>query len=66
LHERSALLVPAGDADALAAALLRLQSDPELARGIGKRGRGAYEVQASEQVLGARWRDLLERATAGA
>jgi glycosyltransferase involved in cell wall biosynthesis len=64
VHEESALLVPPGDSDALAAALRRLQADPELARDIGKGGRAAYEAEASEQVLGERWRALLERAGA--
>lgn len=66
VHKESALLVPPGDSDALAAALRRLQADPELAQAIGERGRAAYEAQAGEQVLGARWRELLERAAARA
>ena len=56
----SALLVPAGDAPALAAAVRRLAADPELARGVGAGGLAAYREQASEEVLGRRWRDLLE------
>jgi glycosyltransferase involved in cell wall biosynthesis len=62
----SAFLVPPGDADALATALGKLQADPELTRSLGERGRAAYEEQASEQVLGARWRALLERAVESA
>jgi glycosyltransferase involved in cell wall biosynthesis len=62
IHDESALLVPAGEPEALAAALRLLQADPELAQGLGRGGRAAYEAQASEQVLGARWRALLERA----
>jgi len=65
-HEESALLVPPGDPEALAAALRALQGKPELARKLGAGGRAAYEAQASEQVLGARWRTLLERASASA
>jgi glycosyltransferase involved in cell wall biosynthesis len=61
VHEHSALLVPPGDPTALADALLRLAADPELARRLGDGGRAAYEAQASEQVLGARWRAVLER-----
>jgi glycosyltransferase involved in cell wall biosynthesis len=57
----SALLVPPGDAEALAAALRRLAGDPDTARRIGTGGRAAYEAHASEQVLGTRWRKLLER-----
>jgi glycosyltransferase involved in cell wall biosynthesis len=57
----SALLVPPGDPEALAAALRRLAGDPELARRIGAGGRAAFEAEASEEVLGRRWRELLER-----
>jgi glycosyltransferase involved in cell wall biosynthesis len=57
----SALLVPPGDAAALAAAVRRLAGDAELAWRIGAGGRAAYEREASESVLGARWRGLLER-----
>jgi glycosyltransferase involved in cell wall biosynthesis len=60
----SALLVPPGDAGALAGALRRLAGDPELGRRLSRGGRAAYEAQASEAVLGRRWRDLIERAIA--
>ena len=56
----SALLVPAGDAAALAAAVRRLAADPELARDVGAGGLAAYREQASEEVLGRRWLGLLE------
>jgi glycosyltransferase involved in cell wall biosynthesis len=56
----SALLVPPGEPSALAAAVRRLAGDPELASRIGAEGRDAYERQASEEVLGRRWRRLLE------
>ena len=56
----SALLVPSADAHALAGAIRRLATEPELARRIGAGGRRAYEQQASEEVLGRRWRELLE------
>jgi glycosyltransferase involved in cell wall biosynthesis len=56
----SALLVPPGDATALAEAVARLAESPELARRIAGGGRAAYRARASEDVLGARWRRLLE------
>ena len=62
VHEQSALLVPPADPTALVDALLRLAGDPELANRLGASGRAVYEAQASEQVLGMRWRAVLERA----
>jgi len=59
--EASALLVPAGDAEALAGAIRRLAADPELASRIAAGGRAAYERKASEAVLGERWREIIER-----
>jgi len=56
----SALLVPPGDPAALAAAMRRVSSDPALARELGAGGRESYERHASEEVLGARWRSLIE------
>lgn len=58
---QSALLVPPGDPDALAQALQRLAADETLARSLSVGGRAAYEEHASEDVLGRRWRELLER-----
>jgi glycosyltransferase involved in cell wall biosynthesis len=56
----SALLVPPGDPAALAAAVRRLATDGDLARRVGDGGLEAYRSQASEDVLGRRWRRLLE------
>lgn len=56
----SALLVPPGDAEALAAAIRRLTSEGALAHRLGEGGHDAYLERASEQVLGRRWRSLLE------
>jgi glycosyltransferase involved in cell wall biosynthesis len=64
VDDESALLVPAGDPGALAGALRRLANDAALAARIGAGGRAAYERHASEEVLGRRWRELVERAVA--
>jgi glycosyltransferase involved in cell wall biosynthesis len=56
----SALLVPPGDPVALAGAVRRFATDTELARRVAKGGRTAYERHASEAVLGARWRGIIE------
>ena len=58
--DESALLVPPGDAKALADAVRRLAADSGLARRIASGGRAAYERDASEAVLGARWRAIIE------
>jgi glycosyltransferase involved in cell wall biosynthesis len=63
-HEHDALLVPAGDPDALARALRRLAGDDELRERIGRAGLQTYRTHASEEVLGRRWRDIIERAAA--
>jgi hypothetical protein len=42
----------------------RLAADPDLGGRLGAAGRATYEARASEQVLGVRWRTLLERAVA--
>jgi glycosyltransferase involved in cell wall biosynthesis len=60
-----ALLVPTGHASALAAAVRRLAADPPLRKTIGSRGRAKYEAQASEDVLGRRWREILEDLVSG-
>jgi glycosyltransferase involved in cell wall biosynthesis len=65
-HEESALLVPPGEPEALAEALDRIAADPDLARRLSSGGLAAYRKHASEDVLGARWRSLLERVTTAA
>jgi glycosyltransferase involved in cell wall biosynthesis len=57
----SALLVPPADPDALASAIQRIAGDPRLAESLSAGGLAAYQRNASETVLGARWRCLLER-----
>jgi glycosyltransferase involved in cell wall biosynthesis len=48
--------------DALAAAIVTLRDDRELAERIGAGGRATFELEASEAVLGVRWREIVERA----
>jgi len=60
-HERDALLVPPGDPTALAAAVRMLAADGPLRDRIAARGRTTYEAHATEEVLGHRWRSLLEQ-----
>jgi glycosyltransferase involved in cell wall biosynthesis len=60
IHGESALLVPAGDPVALAAAVRRLAGDAQLARRLSEGGHATYRAQASEEVLGTRWRSLIE------
>jgi glycosyltransferase involved in cell wall biosynthesis len=55
-----ALLVPAGDAGALADAVRLLAADGAVAARIGAAGRATYERVAGEAVLGATWRGIFE------
>jgi glycosyltransferase involved in cell wall biosynthesis len=57
----SALLVPPGDAPALAQAIERLASEDDLRRPIAERGHAVFEEHASRHVLGERWLGLLEQ-----
>jgi glycosyltransferase involved in cell wall biosynthesis len=61
LDDETALLVPAADANAAAEALLRVAGDDDLRARLSAAGRSLYDERASEGVLGARWRTLLER-----
>ena len=58
------LLVPPGDVDALAAAMLRLATDPALARSLGAAGRATFEARftldAMRAGIGAVYRDALD------
>ena len=63
---RDALLVPPGDAAALAQAVRRLAGDPALARADRRRRPRTYEARANETTLGLRWRSVVERAIAAA
>jgi glycosyltransferase involved in cell wall biosynthesis len=60
---RDALLVPP-TAEALADAVSAVRDDLELAARLSSGGRSTFEREASEEVLGARWRDLVAQLTA--
>ena len=55
---------PARDPHALADAVRRLATNAGVAAQIGAGGLAAYREQASEAVLGERWRSLIERLVA--
>jgi glycosyltransferase involved in cell wall biosynthesis len=48
--------------DVLAEAIVALRDDSQLAERIGAGGRATFDREASEEVLGIRWRDAVERA----
>ncbi|NUQ20343.1 MAG: glycosyltransferase family 4 protein [Gemmatimonadaceae bacterium] len=55
-------LVPAGDAEALAAAIARLGSDPELRSRLGEAGRERLESEFAWDRIAERWVRVYERA----
>jgi glycosyltransferase involved in cell wall biosynthesis len=57
-HEQHALLVPAGDAEAMAEAVRRLLVEPGLAARLSRNGREKAETFAWETVL-PRWEEVL-------
>ncbi len=60
-HERTGLVVPAGDADALGAAIRRLRDDADLRTRLGANARDAVAAYTHEA-----WADALSRAIAAA
>jgi glycosyltransferase involved in cell wall biosynthesis len=56
----STLLVPVGDAEGVAEALRRLAGDRALGERLSRVGLATYREHASEDVLGAHWRSLIE------
>jgi glycosyltransferase involved in cell wall biosynthesis len=64
-HEETGLVVPAGDATALAAALRRLHGDPELRARLGAAGRAAVAAGYSHADWAAGMARALEAAGAG-
>ena len=61
----SALLVPPESPGALGEAIDRLAGDETLRTQIAARGQQVFRERASREVLGARWRDLLQEALRG-
>lgn len=62
LVDRRDCLLVERTAESLAAAIVSLRDDPLLAERIGTGGRATFEREASEAVLGVRWREVIERA----
>jgi glycosyltransferase involved in cell wall biosynthesis len=60
LGDSAMMLVPPGDAQALADAVRLLANDSALRAELSARGLTAYSERASEAILGARWRALIE------
>ena len=65
VHERTGLVVPAGDAAALAAALRRLHGDPDLRARLGAEGRAAVAHGYSHADWAGGMARALEAAGAG-
>jgi glycosyltransferase involved in cell wall biosynthesis len=61
--KRNALLTPDSTGESLAHAIQTLHDDVGLAERVGRAGRESFEIDASEDVLGRRWRDVVDVAT---
>ena len=59
-HDQSGLLVPPGDADALAAALTLLARDPALARRLGEAGRRRANDVFGWPAIVRRWKEIYD------
>jgi glycosyltransferase involved in cell wall biosynthesis len=59
-HEETGLLVPPGDAEAIAAAIRRLEADPSLAARLGDAARAEAAAHCSEAATVAFFRELME------
>ena len=65
-HERSGLLVPPRNPEALASAIRRLRSDPDLARRLAKAGRERVEREFSSAVTAGQVMEIYDQVTAEA
>lgn len=59
-HRVNGLLIPAGDADALARAMVTVLDDPDLARGYGIAGRVRMEQRFSFEAQARAYRELFD------
>jgi glycosyltransferase involved in cell wall biosynthesis len=64
LADRRDCLLVERSPESLAEAIVALRDDAELAARVAAGGRATFEREASEAVLGMRWRDLIEQAIA--
>lgn len=64
-HERTGLLVPPGDAPAVAAAVLRLLRDPELAQRLREEGRREYAARFTPAAMARAHEELFLDLLAG-
>jgi glycosyltransferase involved in cell wall biosynthesis len=62
LHDGRDALLTARTPQSIAEAILSLRDDASLSGRIGREGRATFEREASEQVLGPRWRAVIEHA----
>lgn len=65
-HERSGLLVPPRNPEALASAIRRLRSDPEFARRLAQAGRERVEREFSSAVTARQVMEIYDQVTAEA
>jgi glycosyltransferase involved in cell wall biosynthesis len=62
LHDGRDSLLVEPTPESLVAAICRLHDSPELAERIGAEGRRTFEREASERVLGDKWRAVIDTA----
>jgi glycosyltransferase involved in cell wall biosynthesis len=62
LADRRDALLTERTPEAIAEAIVSLRDDAALAKRIGETGRDTFEHEASQRVLGPRWRGVVERA----